>query len=76
MRARPTWQRGLAYAGGIFGVEAASGWLLRRATGRCPWDYTGTRFQVAGLIRLDYAPFWALAGLAAERLHDALVGPR
>jgi hypothetical protein len=75
IRSRPAWQRGAVYAGGIFAVEAAAGWLLRRATGNCPWDYSGrSPLSVAGLIRLDYAPFWALAGLGAERLHDALAG--
>ena len=75
IRSRPAWQRGAVYAGGIFAVEAAAGWMLRRATGNCPWDYTGrSPLSVAGLIRLDYAPFWALAGLGAERLHDLLAG--
>ncbi len=75
VRARPMWQRGAVYAAGIFAVEAATGEALRRMTGRCPWDYSGrSRFAVGGVIRLDYAPLWAVAGLAAERLHDAMVG--
>ncbi len=76
IRGRPVWQRGAIYAAGILVVEGATGWLLRRATGRCPWDYSGrTRWQLDGLVRLDYAPFWALAGLGAERLHDAMTVP-
>ncbi|MGE5653603.1 MAG: putative ABC transporter permease, partial [Bacillota bacterium] len=54
----------------IYAVEYASGWLLRVVTGRCPWDYHGsTRFELNGLIRLDYAPAWFCAGLLFERVH-------
>ena len=74
LRGRSALVRGATYAGGVFAVEAASGWALRRRTGRCPWDYSGrSRFSMAGLIRLDYAPLWAGLGLASERLHDALI---
>ncbi len=67
--------RAAAYAVGIMAVEGATGWALRRTTGRCPWDYRGrTEWSIDGLVRLDYAPLWALAGLGAERLHDALTG--
>jgi uncharacterized membrane protein len=45
----------------LYAVEYGSGWLLRRATGRCPWDYGQSRWSVHGLIRLDYAPAWAAA---------------
>lgn len=66
--------RGLVYALGFFAVEYAAGWLLRRLVGTCPWDYTKhSRWHVRGLIRLDYAPVWFLAGLALERVHDFLV---
>ena len=66
--------RGLIYVAGIFTVEYATGWLLRRLTGACPWDYTGhSRWSVHGLIRLDYAPAWLVMGLAAEWVHDFLV---
>ena len=75
LRRCPGWYRGALYASGILTVESIAGWAMRRATGRCPWDYTGrTRWHLFGLVRLDYAPFWALAGLGAEWLHDAMVG--
>ncbi len=73
--------RAVAYAAGFLAVEYVSGWLLRRMTGACPWDYatraSPSRWQVHGLIRLDYAPAWALLGLALEPVHDFLlrVGP-
>ena len=77
LRGRPAWARAIAYAAGIMAVEGGTGWMLRRRTGRCPWDYTGrTRWHVAGIVRLDYGPLWALAGLGAERLHDAMTGAR
>jgi hypothetical protein len=75
LRRHPAWFRGALYALGILAVEGVTGWAFRRATGCCPWDYSGrTRWHVAGLVRLDYAPFWALAGLGVERLHDAMIG--
>lgn len=73
VRGRPAWQRGAVYAVCALAAEGASGWLLRRLTGTCPWDYTGrSRLSVAGVVRLDYGPLWAVAGLAAERLDDRL----
>jgi uncharacterized membrane protein len=61
--------RAAAYAATFIGVEYASGKLLRRLTGVCPWDYTGrSRFVVDGVTRLDYAPLWAAAGLGVEHL--------
>ncbi len=69
--------RAVAYAAAFLAAEYVSGWLLRRTTGACPWDYAArrdaSRWQVHGLIRLDYAPAWALFGLALEPVHDALV---
>ncbi len=66
--------RAALYAAGFMAVEYATGWLLRRLVGLCPWDYRGkTRWQLHGLVRLDYAPLWALLGLALEPVHDFLV---
>ena len=67
--------RGLIWTAGIFAVEYAAGWGLRRATGRCPWDYAlaGARWHVHGLIHLGYAPLWLGFGLALEFLHDRFV---
>ena len=74
LRAWPWPLRGLVYGLGFLAVEYVAGWLLRRLTGACPWDYTGRcRRQLHGLIRLDYGPLWALLGLAVEPVHDLLV---
>ena len=51
-----------------FAVEYASGAALRATIGYCPWDYTGATWSVSGLVRLDYAPFWALCGYLGEPL--------
>jgi hypothetical protein len=50
--------RALAYLPAIYGLEAASGAALRCLIRRCPWDYTGKRLALRGLVRLDYAPLW------------------
>jgi uncharacterized membrane protein len=66
--------RAAAYGLGFLGVEYLSGWLIRRLTGTCPWDYSGrARWHVRGLIRLDYGPAWAALGLLLEPVHDSLV---
>ena len=72
LRDRPAALRAGMYGGGILAVEYASGRLLRRVVGRTPWDYAGARFAIDGLVRLDYLPLWAAAGLGLERLHDLL----
>ena len=59
--------RATIYSGTIFLFEFLSGTLLRRLNA-CPWDYSNSKLNIKGLIRLDYAPFWAMAGLLFERL--------
>jgi uncharacterized membrane protein len=53
---------------GCFAVEYLTGALLVAAIGRCPWDYTSSPWNVHGLIRLDYFPFWLLCGWISEPL--------
>ena len=66
--------RGLIWAFAIFSVEFASGIALRRAIGRCPWDYTAVGvIHLYGVVRLDYLPAWFLVGLGFERLHMFLI---
>ncbi|MBJ7608815.1 MAG: hypothetical protein JF887_05225 [Candidatus Dormibacteraeota bacterium] len=77
LRGRPAAQRAAAYATGIIGVEYVTGRLFERATGVIPWDYTGrSPLVIHGATRLDYAPLWAAAGLALERVDDALRSAR
>lgn len=70
----PWFVRGLLWTAVIFGIEYATGWLLRSITGVSPWNYAGKLYNVDGLIRLDYAPVWFAAGLFFERVHDWLKG--
>ncbi|MFT5859110.1 MAG: hypothetical protein ACI865_001207 [Flavobacteriaceae bacterium] len=43
----------------IFIIEYLSGFLLKKLTGKCPWEYS-KGMHIHGFIRLDYAPFWML----------------
>lgn len=63
----PAFFRGVIYSAGIFLGEFLSGSLLKRR-GICPWDYSGAKTNVRGVIRLDYAPLWMAAGLIFEKL--------
>lgn len=49
--------------------EYSAGFALRMG-GACPWDYTQRRWNLHGLITLEYVPAWVLAGI----LHEQLVG--
>lgn len=60
--------RGVVYTIGIFAVEYVSGRLIQVATGEIPWDYSDRRWNVHGLIRLDYAPAWFVFGLLLEQV--------
>jgi uncharacterized membrane protein len=65
--------RGAIYATLILAVEFVTGSMLKRAK-ICPWDYSHTRFHVKGIIRMDYIPAWAVAGLFFEQIYWVLVG--
>jgi hypothetical protein len=73
----PRAARALAYLPVIYGVEYGSGWMLRRALGRCPWDY-GCGGQGPGasrLVRIDYAPLWFMVALLFEPVRDGFFVP-
>lgn len=61
------WRHGINDMVLIFTTEYITGSFLKSA-GVCPWDYTGRLLSIDGLIRLDFAPFWFLAGLLFEWL--------
>lgn len=48
--------RGSIYACLIFLGEFCSGSLLKKYD-LCPWDYSNARWNICGLIRLDYAHY-------------------
>jgi uncharacterized membrane protein len=60
-------KRGLIYTILIFIGEFISGSILKKFDS-CPWDYSDKKHNVKGLIRLDYAPCWFLAGLIFEQI--------
>ncbi|MCB1158714.1 MAG: hypothetical protein H7A25_06550 [Leptospiraceae bacterium] len=54
---------------GITGIEFISGFLIKKVSGSCPWDYSYSRFAINEYIRWDYFPIWAVFGLILEKLH-------
>ena len=67
LRKRNFLVRGFVYTCCIFTGEFLSGSFLRRH-GACPWDYSHAKHNINGLIRLDYAPLWFVAGLFFEKI--------
>ena len=59
--------RGSIYSFFIFLGEYLSGTFLKKR-GLCPWDYSDAKANINGVIRLDYTPFWMIAGLIFERI--------
>lgn len=59
--------RGFVYTLCIFLAEFLTGTVLKKHKA-CPWDYSKAKLNIKGVIRLDYAPAWFLAGLLFERL--------
>lgn len=70
----PAYGRLPLYTALIYAAEFASGAILRRTVGECPWEcnYRRSRWAVRGLIRLDYAPAWAFGAWVYEQLYLAL----
>ncbi|HHU73257.1 MAG TPA: hypothetical protein GXZ28_01335 [Clostridiales bacterium] len=59
--------RGGIYALLIFITEFITGIILKKHKA-CPWDYSKAKLNYKGVIRLDYAPLWFLAGLFFEKI--------
>lgn len=59
--------RGTVYMCMIFLVEYTSGHLLKSHK-MCPWDYSKSKLNYEGIIRLDYAPCWFATGLLYEKV--------
>lgn len=67
LKGKSPFVRGLTYASIIFTGEYLTGTLLSKRH-ICPWDYSRSKWHVKKIIRLDYLPFWFMAGLLFERL--------
>lgn len=52
----------------IYVVEFTAGYALKKAVGVIPWRYDAG-VTIEGFVRLDYAGYWALLGLAFERAY-------
>lgn len=59
--------RGGVYTCFIFLTEFVTGCILKKHHA-CPWDYSHTRLNFKGVIRLDFAPLWFVVGLLYENL--------
>ena len=59
--------RGIIYTVCIFATEYATGSILK-ALNICPWNYEHAKYNINGLIRLDYAPAWFTVGLIFEKM--------
>lgn len=64
---KDTFERGIIYTMGIYSVEYVTGMLLKKKD-RCPWDYSKSKYNINGVVRLDYAPLWFAMGLIYESL--------
>lgn len=67
----PKWQRVLLYVPLVYAWEFAFGGLLSYFNA-CPWNYTEFGYDVLGLITLEYAPFWLLAGAYFEYIMSVM----
>lgn len=62
----PFYFKAFIYVFIIYFAEALSGSILKKLTGKIPWDYGLSRWSPAGLINLKYAPFWFILALAFD----------
>lgn len=63
----PTPARGLLYGGAIMAGEYISGSILTKFD-VCPWSYKGCKYAINDIVRLDFLPFWMVAGLLFEHI--------
>lgn len=69
----PWLARGIIYMILIWIMEYITGWLIKKITGRCPWDYSASRFSFHGYIRWDFALTWFCFGFIFEYLYPRLL---
>ncbi|MBO6015780.1 MAG: hypothetical protein J6P60_04240 [Lachnospiraceae bacterium] len=62
---RSVLSRGAIYTLCIFITEFVTGRMLKKRD-LCPWNYADAKYNVDGVIRLDYAPLWFGTGLLYE----------
>lgn len=62
--------RGSIYTFCIYFIEFTTGTILKKRN-CCPWDYSKSKYNINGIIRLDYAPLWFALGLFYEKMLTA-----
>jgi len=67
----PLLVRCVIYVAMAYAWEFATGAVLSYFNA-CPWDYTPFDYDVMGLITLEYAPVWYLAGLYFEGIMSVM----
>lgn len=67
MKSIPLIMRGMIYTILIYLVEFVTGCLLCLYHA-CPWDYSKAKYNLKGVIRLDYLPAWFGMGLLYEKI--------
>lgn len=63
--------RGVAYMLLIFSAEYFSGTFLN-IIGICPWSYAEAKYNINGVVRIDYMPLWFGVGIMYERVYEGL----
>ena len=63
----PTIIRGIVYSIGIFMVELITRSILKK-TNNCTWEYSDKKYNINGVIRIDYAPLWCIVGVIFEKM--------
>ncbi|XP_019634975.1 PREDICTED: transmembrane protein 229A-like [Branchiostoma belcheri] len=71
----PTRYRVALYLVIAYTWEFVAGLILRQF-GACSWDYSHYRFNVMGLITLEYAPGWLILGLYQDVMASYLLSLR
>jgi len=64
--------RFIIYALLFFLVEYVAGYITKKITGKCAWEYKG-KYNIHGFINLPHFPFWGAAGLLFEIVHNYLM---
>lgn len=62
----PFYFKAFAYVPIIYFAEGLSGWILKKITGRIPWDYGSSKWTPMGLISFKYAPYWLALAMAFD----------
>jgi len=69
----PFYGRGVIYVIALWIVEYVGGWFIKKISGRCPWDYSASKFNLHGYLRWDFFPFWFVFTLLVEWLSGKFI---